>query len=135
MLALSPAQGIATPAPSVCGELSQSSTDSNWVVQTHLDQLHRFTLATGTAATAERTSMETYPNPTVDVFELKLTSPVEKDATIGLYDAAGNLLEVKRVHCLAGTTIVGWGVERYAAGVYFVGIQGQAVPSLKLIRQ
>ena len=113
---------------------AKTNTDSNWVVQTRLDQLHRFTLATGTSGAADRISVEAYPNPIRDGFQLKLTTSVEKDATIGLYDATGQLLEVRQVHCLAGTTIVQWGVTRYAAGIYYVGVRGLAPSYMKLIR-
>jgi hypothetical protein len=114
---------------------SGNSTDSDWVAQSHLDKLQRFTLATGFAGSGDRVLAEAYPNPAHDGFELKLTSPVEKDATLGLYDATGRLLEVKRVHCLAGVTFVEWGITRYASGVYYLGFQGLAAQDLKMIKQ
>jgi hypothetical protein len=114
---------------------SSNSTDSDWVAQSHLDKLQRFTLAAGFAGSGDRVLAEAYPNPAHDGFELKLTSSVEKDATLGLYDATGRLLEVKRVHCMAGVTLVEWGITRYASGVYYLGFQGLAAQDLKMIKQ
>lgn len=111
------------------------SKDSSWVLQTHLDELQRFTLADGVAISTDRVTAEAYPNPSQDAFQLKLTSSREKDAVIGLYDGAGRLLEVKRVHCLAGTTLAGWGMARYAPGVYYLRFQGLIATDLKLIHQ
>jgi len=112
-----------------------SNTDSNWVMKNNIDRLQRFTLAVGAEHSDDQASVGVYPNPSHDVFMLKLMCGKEKDALIGLYDATGHLLEVKSVHCIAGTTLVEWGIKQYAAGAYYLLAKGMNAKGLEVIKQ
>ncbi|HET6255756.1 MAG TPA: T9SS type A sorting domain-containing protein [Puia sp.] len=113
---------------------SHRSTDSNWVEQSQLKQLQRFSLAMGDAVAAGELA-EAYPNPVQDVVKIKLVTPAGKDALIGLYDVSGHLLELRQVHCTAGTSFTEWNLSRYAAGVYYLRFRGLTTADLKLVRQ
>jgi hypothetical protein len=109
------------------------------IMENHLDQLFRFTLAVGTNKGSNirvmNPSVRLYPNPTVDGFTVTLYSSREKTETIQLCDPQGHLLEQKEWHCLAGANSIQWNIGKYASGVYLLRFVNPTLRNLQIVKQ
>ena len=136
-----------------------NNVTANWVVKNHIDHLDHFTLGPnqlpGAAAAGKHTQsgaisqlddteetaaivatkLKVYPNPAQDHFTLDLFAPLAKEVRVGLYDQSGHLLQVKQVHCIAGTNSLSWNISSYTAGIYYLSINGKAMSDLKIIKK
>jgi hypothetical protein len=109
------------------------------IMESHLDQLFRFTLAVGTNKgsniTVMNPSVRLYPNPTVNGFTVSLYSTREKTETIQLCDSQGHLLEQKEWYCQAGTNSIRWNIGKYASGVYLLRFVNPTLRNLQIVKQ
>lgn len=103
--------------------------------------LHRFTLAirggkTGGSAVTPLTGslIRVAPNPSPGTFTLTLVSAQEGDKLVRLYDAGGRLLELKRVHCIAGANSVEWDLAASGQGMYYLAVEGAAPISIGIVK-
>jgi hypothetical protein len=109
------------------------------IMENHLDQLFRYTLAVGTNkgsnVTAINPSVRLYPNPTADGFTVMLYSPREKTEVIQLCDPLGHVLEQKEWHCQAGANSLQWNIGKYAGGVYLLCFVNPSLRNLQIVKQ
>ncbi|MEZ4991953.1 MAG: T9SS type A sorting domain-containing protein [Saprospiraceae bacterium] len=68
-----------------------------------------------------------YPVPAIDQLYIRLASHVEQEATIGIYNVAGNLLIQKRIRLEAGENQTAFDVSGWPGGVYFIRVPGLEV--------
>lgn len=116
----------------------KSDLNTNWIVKTGLDQLHRFTLAgASNKALAElngKTSVSLFPNPTPGQFTVLLNSEADKKAVLNLYDQLGRLLERKQIQCRAGVNNITWNIARYANGTYYLSFENLDLKTVKIVK-
>ncbi len=108
------------------------------VTKTGIDQLNRFTLAIAKDALQANlltASALAYPNPSRDAFTLSISTKQENDYVINLYSQQGQLLEIKRIHCLAGANQLQWDIRKYAAGSYYLRFNQPGIKSIAIIKQ
>jgi hypothetical protein len=111
---------------------------TNWVVKTHLDQLHSFTLAKSINSNrlpGAQAAIQVFPNPTPDRFTVSVYSPEEKDAGIILYDALGRVLERKKIRCEVGMNTISWNISKYASGTYHLRFENIEAERVKIVKQ
>jgi len=63
---------------------------------------------------------EVYPNPTSGEFKIDVTTDLDREITVQVYDVLGNLLVSEKHQIAAGTSTMTTNVESYKAGMYFV---------------
>ena len=63
-----------------------------------------------------------YPNPTSGEFKLDVTSEMDNEIVIEVYDVAGSLVSREKHQIGIGTTTLNTNIENYRAGMYFVRI-------------
>ena len=69
---------------------------------------------TGTAFSA------VYPNPTATDFKIDVTTDLDKEITLQVYDVLGNLIISKKHQIASGTSTINTNIENYKNGMYFV---------------
>lgn len=108
---------------------------AGWVAKENVGLLRRFTLAIpgGKGVATWTTSLSVAPNPSSGVFRMILVSDSEKDRVVKLYDLLGHVLQIKKIHCMAGMNTVEWYVAGLAQGTYHLAAEGMA-PVAVLIR-
>lgn len=112
---------------------------ANWIVKNNIDQLGSYTLAkplpSAFANRELKSSLQVFPNPARDRFQLLVVSDVEKDDMIYLTDQLGKKLEYKRVHYIIGTNSIVWDIGKYPQGVYYLAFTDGGWGTVKVIRQ
>jgi len=123
------------------GQRITSVTTGNSVEGRTTGGLHRFTLAAGDGKLDAGlvtplcgSFVRVRPNPSPGTFTLTLVSTQEMDKLIRLYDAGGRLLEVKRVHCMAGANPVEWNITARGQGSYFLAVEGASPIPVEIIK-
>jgi len=77
-------------------------------------------------------SITAWPNPSVNYFNLKVTSQSKENVLIKMYDMAGKLVQVKR-GAAGDNYILGEGV---VSGMYFIEVsQGDKTARTKVVKQ
>jgi hypothetical protein len=117
-----------------------ADADSNWVLKTNIDQLHRFSLAIGSTNAFSKTrgtitALQIYPTPSHNEFTLQFVSEKNGNGVIFLYDQWGHLLEEKKGYWQAGVTTINWNIGKYAAGVYYLSMGNLNDKTLKVVKQ
>jgi len=113
------------------------SASNNWVIKGGLDQLHRYTLAIPESKQlgANTASALVFPNPSHDVFTLSLTSGKEGRVAINLFDIGGHVLETKELYLQTGANTLSWNIDKYPAGVYWLGFAGARFGAIRVVKQ
>jgi hypothetical protein len=61
-----------------------------------------------------------YPNPTSSDFKIDVTSDIDREITVQVYDVLGNLIINEKHEIAIGTSTMTTNIESYKAGMYFV---------------
>ena len=61
-----------------------------------------------------------YPNPTSGEFKIDVTTDIDRDITIQVYDVLGNLVANEKHLIPTGTSTLNTNIETYRAGMYFI---------------
>ena len=61
-----------------------------------------------------------YPNPTASDFTIDVTSDVDKDIVVEVYDMLGNLVISKKHQIVSGTNTMKTNIEDFNNGMYFM---------------
>jgi len=80
-------------------------------------------------------SWTVYPNPMHQQLSINYQSGKEQKAMLQLYDAAGALLMSQEIQLTKGPNRVEWNIGSIPAGIYFIGIKGEKVSRIKIIRE
>jgi hypothetical protein len=79
-----------------------------------------------------------YPNPTSGEFKIDITTDIDRDITLQVYDVLGNLVVNQKHLITAGTSTMNTNIETFRAGMYFVRLIDSnegAVYSQTVLRQ
>ena len=107
-----------------------------WVVKNDLSRLNRFTLAIAkTPAVLAKASALAWPNPSRDGFTLSVSSSMEKDCIVSMYDQQGRLLEAKKLHCAIGNNQLQWDISKYAAATYYLRFSEPGIKNIAIVKQ
>lgn len=68
-----------------------------------------------------------YPVPAIDQLNVSLSSTVEQDVTIGIFDVTGKLITQKRLSVLAGDNLTTFEVADWPGGMYFIRIPSMQI--------
>ena len=71
-------------------------------------------------ADAGNTYSAIYPNPTTNEFTIDVTSDVDKDVIVEVYDILGNLMIQQKHQVVSGVNTMKTNIESYKDGMYFV---------------
>jgi hypothetical protein len=66
------------------------------------------------------TSSSLYPNPTTGEFKIDVTTDLDEEMTIQVYDVSGKLIISEKHNVTTGTSTLTTTLENYKAGLYFV---------------
>jgi hypothetical protein len=61
-----------------------------------------------------------YPNPTATDFKIDVTTDIDREITVQVYDVQGNLVISQKHQIAAGTSTMNTNIESYKNGMYFV---------------
>src|SRR4030095_14065322 len=143
---------LPNPGPGFSADLGADVVDlANESITKNLTQLGHFTLANhdnggiiqpdGSIAARSTNVGEVasvrinaYPNPSHNIFNVEISSNVEKNIAVRLIDQDGRILQQKTIHCLVGKNLVPWDMSRYAAGVYFIMAENRGV-NIKIVKE
>jgi hypothetical protein len=115
----------------------KSDIKDNWVLKNNLDELNTYTLAKSSTAIVQAEKqhpLQVYPNPYFDHFNLVLFSEDEKDDIVSLFDQAGRVLQVRKVHWNAGVNTIDWIEGKYAAGTYYLSLLKTPGKIIKIVK-
>jgi hypothetical protein len=76
-----------------------------------------------------------FPNPTSGIVNLNISVIASQQASIGLYDTKGKLIEERDVQLSAGSNLLKWDISRQAKGVYFLKSANISIPLMKVVKQ
>ena len=79
---------------------------------------------TGKMALNTESAFNLYPNPAIDMAYLQIESQLGEDLEIRLIDVTGRCMYNLNVNCPAGKSQVEIPLEKFAAGIYFLQING-----------
>jgi len=74
-----------------------------------------------------------YPNPTDYQFFIELDSPVEKEVTINLYDAAGRLVRTQEHALVKGFNKINFLTGNGQGGVHYIHLKNEEISILKKV--
>ena len=61
-----------------------------------------------------------YPNPAATDFRIDVTTDLDKEVTVQVYDVLGNLVISEKHQIASGTSTMNTNIENYKNGMYFV---------------
>jgi hypothetical protein len=79
-----------------------------------------------------------YPNPTTGEFKIDVTTDLDEEMTIQVYDVLGNLIISEKHQVVSGTSTLNTNLESYKNGMYFVRLvdsKASTVYSQTVIKQ
>lgn len=126
-----------------------SDAATNWLARTNISGMNRFTLGAadksllanrivkgvGEKARAGVSFLQAYPNPASDRFTVSVYSDADKQGTISLQDARGQVLERRQVRYLKGMNTLQWNIARYASGTYYLVLDNTGAGNLEVVKQ
>jgi hypothetical protein len=77
-------------------------------------------IANGNSSDNSNVFSSLYPNPTSSDFKIDVTSDIEREITLQVYDVLGNLIINEKHQIAIGTSTMNTNIESYKAGMYFV---------------
>jgi hypothetical protein len=80
-------------------------------------------------------SYSVFPNPASGIINLNINLISSQQASIGLYDANGRLIEEKDVQLSPGSNQLKWDISKLANGIYFLKFSSTSVPLMKVVKQ
>ncbi len=63
-----------------------------------------------------------YPNPTSNEFTIDVTTDVDKDVVVEVYDVLGNIVKHEKHQLTSGVSSMKTNIEDYKNGIYFVRV-------------
>jgi hypothetical protein len=83
----------------------------------------------------QATSVQVYPNPSPNTFNIQFTSTRERDEVVSLYDQSGRLLQQKKTRCTPGVNRVPFNLDSYVAGIYYIVFKSPDIQKLIIYKQ
>lgn len=80
-------------------------------------------------------SIKVYPNPAQNSCIIQFNSQQKTEVTIQLYNQSGQLLEQKKISCMAGTNNIPWNLHPYAAGIYYLSFDKAGLSNIKISKE
>ena len=79
-----------------------------------------------------------YPNPTANEFTIEVTSDIDNELVVEVYDVLGNLLKHEKHELTSGVGTMKTNIEDYKDGIYFVRVldnQNNVLYTQRVIKQ
>ena len=126
-----------------------SDAATNWLARNNISGMNRFTLGVadktllanrvvkglGDKARAGVSFLQAYPNPARDRFTVSVYSHADKQGTVSLQDARGQVLERRQVRYVRGMNTLQWNIARYASGTYYLVLENTGASNLEVVKQ
>jgi hypothetical protein len=125
-----------------------SDAATNWLARNNISGMNRFTLGVadrtllanrivkglGHNSHAGVSFLQAYPNPARNRFTVSVYSDSEKQGTVSLQDARGQVLERRQVRYVRGMNTLQWNIARYAAGTYYLVLENTGASNLEVVK-
>lgn len=126
-----------------------SDAATNWLTRNNISGMNRFTLGVadkgllanrivkglGDKARAGVSLLQAYPNPARDRFTVSVYSDADKQGTVSLQDARGQVLERRQVRYVKGMNTLQWNIAKYASGTYYLVLENTGASNLEVVKQ
>lgn len=80
-------------------------------------------------------SWSAYPNPSSGQVTVTYESPKEQSTIVTLHDAAGVLIQSKKVYLKKGSNKIEWDIRAVANGIYFINVNQANTSPLKIVKE